>query len=43
MNLTWGQSLSIYSQALTKDKRTAQTKVVLMMLPKAPQPPAMAG
>jgi CO dehydrogenase/acetyl-CoA synthase epsilon subunit len=32
-----------YTHALTQDKRTAQTKVVQMMLPKAVPPLLMAG
>jgi hypothetical protein len=35
--------MEMYAQALTQDKRTAQTKVVQMMLPKAAPPLAKAG
>jgi integrase len=35
-------TMEMYTQALSKDKRTAQTKVVQMILPKAPQPLAVA-
>jgi integrase len=31
-------TMEMYTQALTQDKRTAQTKVVQMMLPKAAPP-----
>jgi integrase len=36
-------TMEMYTQALTQDKRTAQTKVVQMMLPKAAPPLARAG
>jgi integrase len=36
-------TMELYAQALTQDKRTAQTKVVQMMLPKATPPLAAAG
>ena len=36
-------TMEMYAQALSQDKRTAQTKVVQMMLPKAPRPLAAAG
>jgi integrase len=36
-------TMEMYAQALSQDKRTAQTKVVQMMLPKTPQPLAVAG
>jgi integrase len=36
-------TMELYTQALTQDKRTAQTKVVQMMLPKGVQPLAVAG
>jgi integrase len=36
-------TMEMYTQALTQDKRTAQTKVVQMMLPKAASPLARAG
>jgi integrase len=35
-------TMEMYTQALSQDKRTAQTKVVQMMLPK-PAPLAKAG
>jgi integrase len=36
-------TMELYTQALTQDKRTAQTKVVQMILPKATPPVAKAG
>jgi integrase len=36
-------TMEMYTQALTQDKRTAQTKVVQMMLPKAAPPLAREG
>jgi len=36
-------TMELYTQALTQDKRTAQTRVVQMMLPKATQLVAKAG
>ena len=36
-------TMELYAQALTQDKRTAQTKVVQMILPKVTSPLALAG
>jgi integrase len=36
-------TMELYAQALTQDKRTAQTKVVQMILPKVNSPLALAG
>ena len=36
-------TMDLYTQALTQDKRTAQSKVIQMMLPKATAPLLMAG
>jgi len=36
-------TMELYTQALTQDKRTAQTKVVQMILPKSAPPVAAAG
>jgi hypothetical protein len=35
--------MELYAQALTQDKRTAQTKFVQMILPKVTLPLALAG
>jgi hypothetical protein len=36
-------TMELYAQALTHDKRTAQTRVVQMILPKTTLPLAAAG
>jgi integrase len=36
-------TMELYAQALTQDKRTAQTKVVQMILPRVTSPLALVG